>query len=320
MGLFGVLSLLIPWVDANLGGFVAVVFLYLPAWVIRRRGQDLEDYGLSTQRLGRDVAVFLALTAVVFPLYLVGHWAFHTQVLHRQLAVGADTFRRFDRDLELRPEQPSPGRLAVWVDNDWLRVESADAEFRVVVSTDAAAPRAARTGAGRGATSEGDGVAARVSAASGPLLVDLHGHETLRIRAEPGPLSLGQYGVAAEAPLETSRSSFWWLWLFGLQVLMVALPEEWFYRGYLQAQLEASWPAPQWRILGASLGWGWLLGSALFALGHLVLDPRPARLLVFFPSLLFGWMRARTGSVIPGALFHAACNVLATALSYAYVG
>jgi len=33
------------------------------------------------------------------------------------------------------------------------------------------------------------------------------------------------------------------------------------------------------------------------------------RLGVFFPALLFGWMRERTGTVAGSALFHAACNL-----------
>jgi membrane protease YdiL (CAAX protease family) len=34
----------------------------------------------------------------------------------------------------------------------------------------------------------------------------------------------------------------------------------------------------------------------------------PQRLLVFFPSLVFGWLRLRTGSLLPGIFFHALCN------------
>jgi membrane protease YdiL (CAAX protease family) len=33
-------------------------------------------------------------------------------------------------------------------------------------------------------------------------------------------------------------------------------------------------------------------------------------LLVFFPALLFGWLRERTGTIVGSTLFHAACNIL----------
>ena len=48
--------------------------------------------------------------------------------------------------------------------------------------------------------------------------------------------------------------------------------------------------------------------------------PNPQRLAVFFPALLFGWMRARTGSIAAGALYHALCNVLADTLHVSYFG
>jgi hypothetical protein len=87
----------------------------------------------------------------------------------------------------------------------------------------------------------------------------------------------------------------------------VAIAEEFFYRGYLQERLEARF-GRRWRIAGAQLGPGWLLATALFALGHLV-DPAPWRLGTFFPGLLFGWMRARTGSIAGAALFHFLSNL-----------
>lgn len=100
--------------------------------------------------------------------------------------------------------------------------------------------------------------------------------------------------------------------LFG-QLVIIALPEEAFYRGYLQTRLDDVWP-PRVRVLGASLGPGLLLGSAIFALGHLATIHAPARLAVFFPALLFGWMRAKTGGVGAGVVFHAFCNVFSEAL------
>lgn len=97
------------------------------------------------------------------------------------------------------------------------------------------------------------------------------------------------------------------------QVLVVALPEEIFFRGYLLGRLEARWP-PRHRLLGAPVGRA-LVGSAvLFALGHFLVDFNPQRLAVFFPGLVFAWMRARTGSVAAGAAYHAACNLLSELL------
>lgn len=104
---------------------------------------------------------------------------------------------------------------------------------------------------------------------------------------------------------------------FSGQLLVIALPEEAFYRGYLQSALDEVYP-PRWRVLGAQLGPSLLLTSALFAVGHLCTEFNAARLAVFFPSLVFGYLRARTGGVGAGLIFHALCNVFASYLAQSY--
>ena len=44
----------------------------------------------------------------------------------------------------------------------------------------------------------------------------------------------------------------------------------------------------------------------------------PARLAVFFPSLLFGWMRSRTRGIGAGVAFHAMCNIFSETLMRGY--
>ena len=124
------------------------------------------------------------------------------------------------------------------------------------------------------------------------------------------------------------------------QVLGIAMPEEMFYRGYAQTALD---DAGKWRVrlLGADVGAGLVLGSFIFALGHVLTTGHPARLSVFFPSLVFGWLRAaRKGTLRartvegqapreeassdePGGIgaavaFHAACNIFSAFLTDAY--
>ncbi len=94
------------------------------------------------------------------------------------------------------------------------------------------------------------------------------------------------------------------------QLVVVAIPEEIFFRGYLLVRLERVW-RPTRRLWGAPVGKALVVSSALFALGHLAVIPSPQRLAVFFPALVFGWMRGRTGSIAAGATFHALCNVVA---------
>ena len=92
------------------------------------------------------------------------------------------------------------------------------------------------------------------------------------------------------------------------QILVIACPEEIFFRGYMQTRLNDLF-VRRARVLGTPLSASVLVTSALFALGHFVIHPDPSRLAVFFPSLLFGWLRERSGSVVASGLFHGLCNV-----------
>lgn len=112
------------------------------------------------------------------------------------------------------------------------------------------------------------------------------------------------------APLEVVNE------IFG-QLVIIALPEEAFYRGYLQSRLDEALPG-RIKILGATVGPALVVTSVIFALGHFATIREPARLAVFFPSLAFGWLRARTGGVGAGIAFHAACNVFSELLGKGY--
>ncbi|MCA9648052.1 MAG: CPBP family intramembrane metalloprotease [Polyangiaceae bacterium] len=101
------------------------------------------------------------------------------------------------------------------------------------------------------------------------------------------------------------------------EIAVIALPEEAFFRGFLQSELDRAW-APRWKLLGAYVGPGLIVSSALFAVGHVATELRPDRLAVFFPSLLFGWMRARTGGIGSGVLFHAMCNLFAAYIAHSF--
>jgi membrane protease YdiL (CAAX protease family) len=82
------------------------------------------------------------------------------------------------------------------------------------------------------------------------------------------------------------------------QAVLVALPEEVFFRGYLYDAFEEK-------------GWEPILpSSALFCAGHLAIHATPYRALTFFPALLLGWSRKRTGSIHVPVLLHFLFNML----------
>lgn len=104
-----------------------------------------------------------------------------------------------------------------------------------------------------------------------------------------------------------------------VQLIVVALPEELFFRGFLHRLLEEALP-PRRRPGGGGLGLALLVSSALFALSHLVADLDPRRLSVFFPGLLFGWLYSATGSLLAGTLAHAGSNLFMDLLYRIYFG
>ncbi len=80
-------------------------------------------------------------------------------------------------------------------------------------------------------------------------------------------------------------------------LFLVALPEEMFFRGYLYDAFEEA-------------GWDPVLPTALlFAAGHVALGATPIRAMTFFPGLLLGWGRKRSGNVYVPLAVHFLFNL-----------
>jgi membrane protease YdiL (CAAX protease family) len=122
-------------------------------------------------------------------------------------------------------------------------------------------------------------------------------------------------GLPHLAPRLPSR----FLLLAVVQLLVVALPEELFYRGWMQGSWARAAPERGVRVLGARLGAGFLWTQVLFATGHLVVLS-PFRLGTFFPGLLFGWLRERTGSLVAPVVVHALSNLFIATLEASFYG
>ncbi|MBT3181404.1 MAG: CPBP family intramembrane metalloprotease [Deltaproteobacteria bacterium] len=93
------------------------------------------------------------------------------------------------------------------------------------------------------------------------------------------------------------------------QIFLVALPEEFYFRGYFQSAMDMMCEK-RWKILGVKLGWGWIITSLVFALAHSIVYYRWWHFAIFFPALLFGYLRERTGTITASVLFHAASNLI----------
>ena len=84
------------------------------------------------------------------------------------------------------------------------------------------------------------------------------------------------------------------------QLAGISLPEEVYFRGFLQERL------------GNTIK-GLLVVSLLFAFMHLpqlVFYRDPYALLTFFPSLVMGFLYLRTSNILPSAIFHFLSNIV----------
>jgi len=87
-------------------------------------------------------------------------------------------------------------------------------------------------------------------------------------------------------------------------VLIYPVLEEIVFRGLLQELVRVYVS----RAVFGPLSMANLLTSLLFAAAHLINNPAPAALLVFFPSLVFGYFRDRTGALTASVFLHCFYN------------
>lgn len=100
-------------------------------------------------------------------------------------------------------------------------------------------------------------------------------------------------------------------------IFLIALPEEVFYRGFLQTRLLRLWPNRA-NFLGFPLGRAILLTSLLFALGHFAGEYSLTRLAPFFPALMFSMLAYRSRSILGAVIFHGICNSFSVYLANCY--
>lgn len=124
-----------------------------------------------------------------------------------------------------------------------------------------------------------------------------------RIYAQAG------YFLPVTRPFEGVPIPHWLLYNF----LAIALFEELFFRGFVQGRFEI-WARSRFENPRAAF-WSPILASAfLFGLAHVAVYLDPLRMAVFFPGLLFGWLRAKTGSLLAPILSHGTANLVSMLL------
>ena len=100
----------------------------------------------------------------------------------------------------------------------------------------------------------------------------------------------------------------WVTWLL-YQFLYVAVAEELFFRGYVQANVMRLLRNARWGPSHTHEFIGMLASAACFALAHFVVQGQTTALLTFAPGLLFAWLFVRTRTLLAPILLHGLANV-----------
>lgn len=342
--ILAIVALGVGVVAANLYALVAAVFIGLPYWLLRRRALDPEDFGLSTQRLVRNVAIGLGMTLLTLPPFIAGQHLWETQVQGHKLVLSADNYAHWPIELEGQP-QAWGQQAGAWV---WssrgslylgMRATKAHQNKLILEAPTPFIPLQQGSVLARRLDERGSPVQGPLKADTRwelipkvhhrpvtviiqPVFAQQPAPKTLKIKAAPAhkgakPWTIyqgqGKLPLDAQA-LELGRGHLWILLWILTQLFFIALPEEYFYRGYLQTRLKQALAARDTKPWMGRPATAIVLTSLLFGLGHLLVPVAGSlwlsRMSVFFPSLLFGWLRERTGTIVAPMVYHAGCNLM----------
>ena len=115
------------------------------------------------------------------------------------------------------------------------------------------------------------------------------------------------YGL--ELPLRPTQPwrNSWAIWLF-YQFLYVAVAEEVFFRGYVQANILRLTGAENSNESKLSKIMSIMLSAACFAIAHAIVHSQLISLLTFLPGLILGWLFVQTRLLLTPILFHGLAN------------
>ena len=328
------LGLILPTLAGYQQVLLAGLLLAVPSWVLRRTDTTIDDLGVALGPALRTLRLATITALIVFPPFIAGYHVLQTEFLDHEASWSVDSLKRWDEALERAPARPCvvpEASVLAWTDRRglWL-IPAPGSALEATLPKAPTTARAVRCGA--------DGVprATRVlragrtvvtPAAGEGIWLDLDDSDRLALKltlnGHPLPaerLRLGRHRQAADDDGGLSGvRDLWWLPTFLLVHLgLVALPEEWFFRGYLQTRLDERMGTPR-RLLGVQVGWGFVISAFAFAVLHPILIPGPHRLLVFFPALLFGYLRARGGNIGAAVVVHALANLVQAVVSRMYI-
>lgn len=290
------------------GALVALGFLVTPLLLAKLGRADGDPYGAGPGNVGRALAIGLAAAVVVLLPFAVGYDQVATRVWGEQRFAGPGLP---SRGLALQGATPAPARplpgaaLAIWEQPGGVALRN-DGAVALQLEPTCAGCRARPLPPGA--------LAQLAEPAASAIVVRTVGGAAL----PPAAVRQGRFAVPAEATPLSAPASLWWIVALLLdQVVVVALPEEVLFRGWMLGRLRAALP-PRRQLWGVPFGAAHVACAACFALVHLAATPAPSRLLVFFPALLFAWLAERARHIAAPVVHHALSNVTLQLLGRLY--
>jgi membrane protease YdiL (CAAX protease family) len=327
-GVLAVIAFLVPAISGWLQAALALLLFGVPGFVLKPQGRVVDELGIQLGPIPKTLWVSLLTMLVIIAPFFVGFHILQTHFLDATPQFSLDSLRRWGDTLEDTPPQvcnSTRSHVATWTYGNALWVLGPAEKTLTVSSESAPTDISARTvfcpkngiPQTRSKIQMHQDKTFQPPAGQG-LWLPLGSRNTLHanvlwdgVKVPQDSLLTGAFSTGAdEDGTVVGQRSFWWLLTLTVVHLgLVALPEEWFFRGYLQGRLDEYLGTP-WSIFGAPVGLGFLYSAIAFAFLHPILIPGVHRLLVFFPALLFGWLRARTGNIGAAVVVHAASNML----------
>lgn len=321
----------IAWLDANLAFVAALIFVLVPGYFLRKRGEHESSYGLGFEDWRPGLVWGLGLTLLTVLLFSPAYHLWETRIEQRAAHPSIQHYKQLGMTWYGAPQHLDDGKVHLWTwgQQSYLAWTPPRGDWSLTVTPEPPGTlylNAADFGAGKGSPR------LALEGASPRRIVEvvhLSGANSLYIEAIAGGQHLVEGAVLAGASAqpagheeaEGTRIPLGYGWLVHLlltHLILVAVPEEFFFRGYVQERLHQAWGRKAFYVFGLPLTWSIVASSVLFALVHLISTVQLTRLSVFFPSLLFGALRERTGGIAASVVYHAACNMLVVLLGVHY--
>lgn len=351
----------VPLIKQNLYALVASIFVGVPYFWLRHTDADFDRFGLTYAGARRGILWGLLFSALTLVPFTIGYGWWQQNFLGNQLDFSTDNFYQWPLELEGRPpdwdlesnadtKTPTDDAQKAWV---WkqdstlhIGLAAGAAPVDLYLQADTAISPVIRGPAAlvkghENTKSDLNRATIRLEQPNARSEVIFRHREnrpiprSLKIQAknldsgDTIPVLQGPRQAPSDAPLGVDRGLNWLiLWLL-TELMFIALPEEFFYRGYLLTRLKQFFdarasakhpadsstqdsPRKRRRFLGISAEN--LVVSLLFAVGHVLIPIGGvlmiSRAAVFFPSLAFGWLRERTDSIVAPVVYHAAANMM----------